>query len=116
MIADVFDPRLATQPRVLPILQNFIQEMPVLLLVSSGINKAWVRRRILRLEILDRFKVGSVRDDFGELLQLLQLIQLRFSFFLFSDRSAHNIFPSVVQRTPERQIDKREICSEQIPY
>src|SRR5216110_692743 len=63
MIADVFDLRLATQSRILPILQNFIQQMPVLLLLSSGINQAWVRRRILRFKILDRFKVGRVRDD-----------------------------------------------------
>src|SRR6266478_3412847 len=88
MIADVFDLRLATQSRTLPILQNFIQQMPVLLLLSSGINQAWVRRRILRLEILDRFKVGRVCDDFGKLLQLLELIQLR--LFLRSDSSNHN--------------------------
>src|SRR5713101_1346194 len=88
MIADVFDLRLATQSRILPILQNFIQQMPVLLLLSSGINQTWVRRRILRLEILDRFKVGRVRDDFGKLFQLLELIQLR--LFLLCDNSTHN--------------------------
>src|SRR5437667_2083459 len=98
MIADVFDLRLATQSRILPILQNFIQQMPVLLLLSSGINQAWVRRRILRLEILDRFKIRRVCDDFGELLQLLELIQLGFRFFLFSNCGAHNS-PSFFDRT-----------------
>src|SRR5438876_6072086 len=92
MIADVFDLRLATQPRVLPILQNFTQQMSVLLLLSSGIHQTRIRRRVLGLEVLDRFEVGSVRDDFSELLQLLKLIQLRFSFFLFGDHSAHNYF------------------------
>src|SRR6266487_3039910 len=92
MIADVFDLRLATQSRILPILQNFIQQMPVLLLLSSGINQTWVCRRILRLEILDRFKIRRVRDDFRELLQLLELIQFRFSLSLFSNSGTHDFF------------------------
>src|SRR5580765_9008405 len=95
MIADVFDLCLATQPRILPIFQNLVQQMPVLLLLSSGVNQAWVRRRILRLEILDRFKIGRVCDDLGELLQLLELVQFGVSFFFFSDSGAHNIFSSV---------------------
>src|SRR5437588_540141 len=61
--------------------------MPVLLLLGGGINQARIRRRIFRLKILDRFKVGRVGHDFGELLQLLELIQL--SFLLVRDSSAH---------------------------
>ena len=68
VIADVFDLCLAAQARVLPILQNFVQQMSVLLLLSGGINQARVRRRVLRLEILDRLKVCGVGDDFGKLL------------------------------------------------
>ncbi len=62
--------------------------MPILLLLSGGINQAWVRRRVFRLEIFDRFKIGRVGHDFGELLQLLELVQLR--LLLFRDSSAHN--------------------------
>ena len=70
--------------------------MRVLLLLSGGINQARIRRRVLRLEILDRFKVGRVGDDFGELLQLLQpgLIPFRFSFL--NDSSAHDTLSSLV--------------------
>src|SRR6266568_6512354 len=62
--------------------------MPILLLLGGGINQARVRRRIFRLKILDRFKVGRVGHDFGELLQLFELVQLR--FFILGDSSAHN--------------------------
>src|SRR5713226_1482899 len=62
--------------------------MGVLLLLSGGINQTRVGRSVFRLKILDRFKVGRVGHDFGELLQLLELIQL--GFFLVSDSNAHN--------------------------
>ena len=56
--------------------------MRVLLLLRSGINQTRIRRRVLRLEILDRFKVSRVGNDFGKLLQLLELIQFCFGFLL----------------------------------
>ena len=88
MIANVFDLRLTAQTRFLPVREHFVHQMPVLLLLSGGINQTRVRRRILRLEILDRFKVRRVGHDFGKLLQLVELIQLR--LFLVRDSSAHN--------------------------
>ena len=69
----------AAQSGVFPIGQHFIQQMTVLLLLRRGVNQARIRRRILRLEILDRLEVARVGDDFGEFLQLLELIQLCFS-------------------------------------
>src|SRR5947209_957289 len=71
----------------LAISQHFVEKAPVLLLLGGGVNQAWVCRRIFRLKILDRFKVGGVGHDFGELFQLLELIKLR--LFLFCDSSAH---------------------------
>src|SRR6266568_7106568 len=65
--------------------------MPVLLLLRRGINQTWVRGRVLRFEFLDRFKIRRVGDDFCELLQLIELIQLRFTFFLFSSSGAHSL-------------------------
>src|SRR6266446_2175923 len=62
--------------------------MTVLLLLSRGINQTRVRRRILRLEILNRLEVGRISHDFGKLLQLLELIQLR--LFLIRDDGTHN--------------------------
>src|SRR5204863_7192820 len=60
-------------------------------LLRGGVNQTRIRRRILRLKILDRFKVGGIGYDFGKFLQLLELIRFRFSFFLFSNSCAHNI-------------------------
>src|SRR5256885_3871588 len=88
MIANVFDLRLATQPRVLAIFENFFEETSVLLFLGGCINQTRVRRRVLRLEFLHRVEVGRVGHDFGELLQLLELAQLR--LFLVRDSSAHN--------------------------
>ena len=48
--------------------------MRVLLFLRGGVHEAGVGRRVLRFEILDRFKVGRVGYDFGEVLQLLELI------------------------------------------
>src|SRR5215475_8641531 len=64
--------------------------MAVLLLLRRSVNQTWVCRRILRLEFLHRFKVRRIGDDFGELLQLLQLNQFRLRFLLFSNRGAHD--------------------------
>src|SRR5206468_7591667 len=61
--------------------------MRVLWFLRGGIHETWVRCCVLRLEVLDRFKVGGVGHDFRELLQLLELIQFRFLFF--GDSSAH---------------------------
>src|SRR5881398_4258466 len=60
----------------------------VLWFLRGGIHETWVRCCVLRLKVLDRFKVGGVGHDFRELLQLLELIQFRFLFF--GDSSAHN--------------------------
>src|SRR4029077_11456109 len=94
MIANVFDLRLAAQTRFLPIGQHFFKQMPVLLLLSSGINQTRVRRRILRFKILDRLKISSVGNDLGEFFELIELAQLGSSFFLFSDSSAHDFSSS----------------------
>src|SRR4030095_10613859 len=57
-----------------------------------AVNQTRIRRRILRLEFLHGLKVRCVSDNFGKLLQLLELIQFRSSLFLFSNSSAHNKF------------------------
>src|SRR5262249_40964550 len=44
---------------------------------------------VLRLELLDRFKIRGVCNDLRKLLQLLQLIQICFGLFL-NNSSAHN--------------------------
>src|SRR5262249_12611315 len=70
--------------------------MPVLLLLSSGINQTRIRRCILRLELLHRLKVGRVSHDFGELFDLLELIQL--GLFFFGNSTAHNFSPPSIER------------------
>src|SRR5438309_3643456 len=88
--------------------------MPVLLLLGSGINQARIRRRIFRLKILDRFKVGRIGHDFGELLQLLELIQL--CPFLVRDSSAHKNPPFGLdpKRTPRLKDRQLKNCRDQI--
>jgi hypothetical protein len=54
--------------------------MHILLLLRRRIDQAEIRRRILRLEFADRFKVARVRDNLGELFYLLKLVQFRVSF------------------------------------
>src|SRR4029450_13721280 len=105
MITDVLDLRLAAQTRFLSNSQHFVEQVPVLLLLSSGKNQAWVRRCVLRLEFLDRFKIRRVGDDLGEFLKLVELVQFRFGFFLFGNSGAHNLSCFFAQRTPERRID-----------
>src|SRR5437588_1345426 len=88
--------------------------MPVLLLLGSGINQARIRRRIFRLKILDRFKVGRVGHDFGKLLQLLELIQL--CLFLIRDSSAHKnppfgLDPKRTPRLKHRQLKTYAVVS-----
>src|SRR6266550_5839667 len=67
--------------------------MRVLWFLRGGINQARVRRRVLRLEILDRFKVGRVGHDLGEPLKLIELIQLCLAFLRFDNCSAHDLPP-----------------------
>src|SRR5215470_9882429 len=66
--------------------------MRVLWFLRGGENQTWIRRRILRLEFLHGLKVRRVSDNFGKLLQLLELIQFRSSLFLFSNTGTHNKF------------------------
>ena len=74
--------------------------------LRGGIHEARVRRRVLRLEILDRFEVGRIGHDFGKFLELFELIQFCFSFLLFSNSSAHKVFLHLSESTPEQRIDK----------
>ena len=62
--------------------------MTVILLLRRRVNEARVRGRICGLELTDRFEVARVRDDRCELLELIELIQLRASSFLIGDTSA----------------------------
>src|SRR6185369_9480758 len=66
--------------------------MRVLWFLRGGINQTRIRRRILRLEFLHGLKVRRVSNNFGKLLELIELIQFRFSFFIFSNSSVHNKF------------------------
>ena len=81
---------VTAQARVLSVVQNFLKQVAVLLLLSRRVDQTRVGRRVFRLEILDRLKVGRVGDDLGEFLQLLELIQLR--LLLVSDSGAHDFF------------------------
>src|SRR5256885_15873228 len=64
--------------------------MHVLVLLRRGVNQTRIGRRVLRLEVFDRFEIARVRDHDRELLQLLELAHL--GFFLVRDSSAHNRF------------------------
>src|SRR4029450_7158070 len=66
--------------------------MRVLRFLRGGVNQTRIRRRLLRLEFLHGLKVRGVSDNFGKLLQLLELIQFRSGLFVFSNSSAHNKF------------------------
>ena len=109
MITDVLDLRRTAQAGFLAIVQDFLEQMCVLRFLRRSVNQTRVRRRVLRLKLSHRFKVGGVSDDFGKFLQLFELIQFCFSPLLFSNYSAHNILPSFVQRTPQRQIDNDKV-------
>src|SRR5436190_6997243 len=89
--------------------------MRILLFLRSSINRTWVCSCILRFEFLHRLKVGRVGDDFGELFDLLELIQLRLLFF--GNSRAHNLvlrlverrdaFTWLLKRTPRPRIDNQ---------
>src|SRR4030095_12882070 len=66
--------------------------MRVLRFLRGGVNQTRIRRRILRLVFLSWLQVRGVSDNFGKLLQLLELIQFRSGLFVFSNSSAHNKF------------------------
>src|SRR5213075_221864 len=66
--------------------------MRVLRFLRGGINQTRICRCVLRLEFLHGLEVRGVSDNFGKLLQLLELIQFRSSLFVFSNSSAHNKF------------------------
>ena len=73
--------------------------------LRGGVDEARVRRRVLRLEILDRFEVARIGHDYGKFLELFELIQ--FCFVFFSSATAVLIsFPPSVERMPEQRIDK----------
>src|SRR5213595_1794304 len=63
MITDVFDLRRTTEPGFLPIRQHSLKQMRVLRFLTRRINEAWIRRRVLRFELLDRFEVSRVGHD-----------------------------------------------------
>ena len=74
MIANVFDLFVSAQTRFLSIGQHFVEQVSVLFLLNSGKNQARVRCRVLRLEILDRFKIRRIGHDLGKFLQLFELV------------------------------------------
>jgi len=99
MIDDVFDLSGTAQAGFLPVGQHFIKQMCVLRLLRRRIDQTWVGRRILRLKLLDLFKIARIGDNLREFLELLELAQ--FGFFLFSDSSAHTFSSSVtIERLP----------------
>jgi hypothetical protein len=64
--------------------------MPVLLLLSGCVNQTGVRRRVLRLELLNRFKIRCVANDFCKLLQLVELIRSCCGLLLFNNGGVHD--------------------------
>src|SRR6476646_5298979 len=85
--------------------------MRVLLLLSGSINQARIRRRVLWLVLLDRFKISRVGHDFRKRLQLLQLIQFCFGLLLLNNSSAHDnsFFFLNSKRKPEQKIDNDKL-------
>ena len=49
--------------------------------IPLSVNQARISRGVLRLELADAFEVSRVCDDDRELFELIELIQLRASFF-----------------------------------
>ena len=94
MIDDVLDLRRAAEPGILSLGQYFLEKMSVLGLLRRGENQARIGRRILRFEIANRLEVPGVGDHFGELLQLLELIQFRFAFVSLKSLCSFVILPS----------------------
>src|SRR6476660_9853896 len=90
MIADIFDLRRTSETGFFPIRQYSLKQMRVLGFLCRSVNQARIRRRVLWLELLDRFEIGRVGHDFCELLHLLQLIQSCFRLLLLNDSSAHD--------------------------
>ena len=82
--------------------------MPVLLLLRRGVNQTWIRRRVLRFEFLDRFKIRRIGNDFCKFFKLIELIQLRFVFLRFDNCSAHD-FSSALKCSPQSKIDNRKL-------
>jgi hypothetical protein len=68
--------------------------MTVILFLRRCVNQARISRGILRLELADAFEVSCVCDDAREFLELIELIQLRLSFFFTAINSAHRLWPS----------------------
>src|SRR6185503_5713378 len=64
--------------------------MPVLLFLSGCVNQTGVRRRVLRLELLNRFKIRCVANDFCKLLQLVELIRSCCGLLLFNNGGVHD--------------------------
>src|SRR4030095_3667513 len=112
MITDVFDLRRTAESGFFPICQYFLEQMPVLGFLRRGVNQAWICRRVLWLELFDRFKIGCVSHDFGKLLQLLQLLQFCSGLLLLNDSSAHDnfsLFDLILKRTPEQKNDNDKL-------
>jgi len=86
--------------------------MRVLGFLGGSVNQARICRRVLWLELLDRFEIGRVGDNFRKRLQLLQLIQFCFGLLLLNNSSAHNnssLFRLIRKRTPEQKIDNDKL-------
>jgi hypothetical protein len=54
----------------------------------------------------DAFEVSRVCDDAREFLELIELIQLRLSFFFTAINSAHRLWPSVSTTRLQTAIDR----------
>src|SRR6516164_5633983 len=112
MITDVFDLRRTAESGFLPIRQYFLEQMSILGFLGRGVNQAWICRRVLWLELFDRFKIGRVSHDFRKLFQLLQLIQFCSGLLLLSDSGAHDnssLFDLIPKRTPEQKNDNDKL-------
>src|ERR1700748_1568281 len=87
--------------------------MRVLRFLRRGIDQTRIRRRILRLELFDRFEIGRVGHDFRKLLQLLQLIQFCSGLLLLNNSSAHDnsFFWLNSKGTLEQKIDNEKLAT-----
>jgi len=78
--------------------------MGVLFFLRRSINETGIRRRVLRLEFLDRFKIGRVSNHLRELSNLIELTEL--GLFLGGNGATH-----ILKLPPRTRIDNAKVTT-----
>ena len=85
VVDDVFNLRGAAEPAAFAVRDHLREEVRVILFLRRGKDQTWIGRGVLRFEILDRLEIAGIGDHFRKFLQLIELAQFRFGFFVFGD-------------------------------